>query len=51
MQLQRNGAEVIRRLECRAYEERLKFSLEKRRLWEDLVVFKYLEGTYKKKGD
>lgn len=27
------------------------FSLERRRLWEDLMAFQYLKGTYKKDGD
>jgi len=39
-----------------SYEDRLRevgpFSLEKRRLQEDpIVVFQYLEGSYKKEGD
>ena len=47
---------MIRRLEHLSYEERLRelrlFTLEKRRLWGDLIVaFKYLEGAYKEEGE
>ena len=51
----RGGHKVIRKLECLSYEDRLRelvvFSLEKRRLWVDLIAaFQYLKEAYRKDG-
>ncbi|PKU49249.1 hypothetical protein llap_434 [Limosa lapponica baueri] len=55
-QIQKRATKMIRGMEHLSYEDKLRevglFSLERRRLWGDIIVaFQYLKEAYRKDGD